>query len=122
MSSKDANMERLMVEDGYSEGSYMPRALCSIGRDGIVDDCDACSEYCQDKEGECSKCAIHECFKRLAEYEKTGLSPQQLVEIDQLYKEKCEELSRFELVETATYAGQQIYLKKGSRVGKETSL
>lgn len=58
----------------------------------------------------------------LAEYEKTGLTPQQIVEIIELYQERCKELARFELVKTATYAGQEVYVKKGSRVGKETSL
>lgn len=58
----------------------------------------------------------------LAEYEKTGLTPQQIVEIIELYQERCKELARFELVKTATYAGQEVYVKKGSRVEKETSL
>ena len=71
-------MEKLVIEDGYFEDSYMPKALCSVGRDGEVDDCDACSEYCKDRDGECSGCAINECFKRLAEYEKTNLTPQQI--------------------------------------------
>lgn len=112
-------MEKLMIEDGYLEDSYMPKALCSIGSDGTVDDCDSCSEYCKGQESNCQNCAINECFKRLAEYEKTGLNPQQIVEIDKLYQEKCEELARFELIETATYAGQQVYVKKGSKLGKE---
>ena len=112
-------MEKLMIEDEYIENSYMPKALCSIGRDGKADDCDTYSEHCKDKAGICSECEINECFKRLAEYEKTGLDPQQIVEMDKLYQEKCEELARFELIETATYAGQQVYVKKGSKLGKE---
>lgn len=78
-----------------------------------------CSEYCQGKDGVCSDCVINECFKRLAEYEKIGLDPQQIVEMDKLYQEKCEELARFELIKTVTYAGQQVYVKKDSEVGKE---
>ncbi len=118
--SKEVNsMERLMIEDGYTEGSYMPKELCSIGRDGKVDDCDTCPEYCKDKAGICSDCVINECFKRLAEYEKTGLTPQQIVEIDKLYQEKCEEIAHFELIEAVTYDGQQLYVKKGSALEKE---
>lgn len=108
-----------MIEDGYIKDGYIPKELCSIGRDGRVDDCDTCQEYCKDKAGVCSDCVINECFKRLGEYEKIGLSPQQIVEIDKLYQEKCEELARFELVKATTYAGQQVYVKKGSLVGKE---
>lgn len=111
--------DKMMIKDEYAKDGYMPKELCSIGRDGKVDDCDTCPEYCKDVAGICSDCAINMCFKRLAEYEKTGLSPQQLVEIDKLYQGKCEELARFELIETAAYAGQQVYVKKGSQVGKE---
>ncbi|MCM1245772.1 MAG: hypothetical protein NC293_09040 [Roseburia sp.] len=112
-------MKELMIEDGHIEDGYMPKALCSIGRDGMVDDCDSCSEYCENVAGVCSDCAIKECFNRLAEYEKTGLTPQQIVEIDKLYQEKCEEVARFELIQTVTYHGQQIYAKKGSMPRKE---
>ncbi len=105
-------MEKLMIEDGYFEGSYMPKALCSIGRDGKVDDCDTCSDHCMTKDGACTDCAINECFKRLAEYEETGLTPQQMVEIDRLYQEKCEEVARFETLEAFTYYGKQVYVKK----------
>ena len=111
--------DKMMIKDEYTKDGYMPKELCSIGRDGKVDDCDTCPEYCKEVVGICSDCAINMCFKRLAEYEKTGLSPQQLVEIDKLYQEKCEELARFELIETAAYAGQQVYVKKGSQVRKE---
>ena len=93
-------MEKLMIEDGHIEGGYMPKALCSIGRDGMVDDCDSCSEYCEAIENNCHQCAINEVFKRLTEYEKTGLDPQQIVEMDKLYHEKCEELARFEPIKT----------------------
>lgn len=112
-------MEKLMIEDGYIQDGYMPKELCSIGRDGKVDDCDTCQEYCKDKAGVCSDCVINECFKRLGEYEKTGLTPRQIVVMDELYREKCEEVACFELVKTAAYAGQQVYVKKGSKIGKE---
>lgn len=105
-------MEKLMIEDGYFEGGYMPKALCSVGRDGKVDDCDTCPDHCMTKGGVCTDCVINECFKRLAEYEKTGLTPQQMMEIDKLYQEKCEELAHFEPIKGVTYAGRQVYVKK----------
>lgn len=111
------NMEKLMIKDGHTEDGYMPKALCSIGRDGMVDDCDSCSEHCKNMDGICSDCAIDECFKRLAEYERTGITPQQIVEMDKLYREKCEELAHFEPIKGVTYYGQQIYVKKGGSDG-----
>lgn len=35
------------------------------------------------------------CCRRLAAYEDIGLTPEQLRQIDQLYREKCEELARY---------------------------
>lgn len=52
-------MKRLTIE--YDD-VYMPREMCSIGRDGYVDDCDTCMEYCKaDEPGEgshCPECAV----------------------------------------------------------------
>ena len=36
------------------------------------------------------------CCRRLAAYEDIGLTPEQLRQIDQLYREKCEELAKVE--------------------------
>ncbi len=63
-------MEKLMAK--YCEGKFVPKKMCSIGRDGLVDDCDNCSECCEDSEVQddmCSGCPIQECFNRLGEYE-----------------------------------------------------
>lgn len=38
---------------------------------------------------------IAEAIAELTEYENTGLTPQQIVEIDHLYKEKCKELAKY---------------------------
>lgn len=35
------------------------------------------------------------CCRRLAAYEDIGLTPDQLRQMDQLYREKCEELARY---------------------------
>lgn len=35
------------------------------------------------------------CCRRLAAYEDTDLTPDQIRQIDQLYREKCEELARY---------------------------
>lgn len=59
-------MERLTVR---FDNNYIPRKLCIIARDREIDDIDGCIEYCAHCQGECSKCAIQECFNKLAEYE-----------------------------------------------------
>lgn len=60
-------MERLTTR--LSDGNYIPKALCTIARDGEVDDVDGCNECCDSCNGECSVCAIQKCFNKLAEYE-----------------------------------------------------
>ena len=87
-------MERLTIE--YTEGVYVPRALCSVTRDGVVDDAEGCIDWCctQQNEKECDNCPIQDCFNRLAEYENIGLTPEQIKEVDKLYRKKCEELAK----------------------------
>lgn len=61
-------MERLTVK--IDDETYIPRALCGIGKDGEVDDIDGCVDYCEFScEGECNECGIQHCFNRLAAYE-----------------------------------------------------
>ena len=60
-------MERLTVAIG--DGNYIPRALCSVGRDGEIDDYDGCVDYCEFGYQECNECGIRHCFNRLAAYE-----------------------------------------------------
>lgn len=36
---------------------------------------------------------VRELFEKLAEYEDTGLTPEQIREMDELYAEKCKELA-----------------------------
>lgn len=61
-------MKRLTVE--IEDGIYIPRALCSFGRDGEIDDYDGCADYCEvGCDRECDQCGIQHCFNRLAAYE-----------------------------------------------------
>lgn len=62
-------MERITIE---KDGQFVPKALCTIGRDGQVDDCDGCIDYCKQqdiRDNRCPGCAIQECFDRLGVYE-----------------------------------------------------
>lgn len=50
-----------------------------------------CMGICEKFEGGCTECPIQKAFERLSAYEDTGITPEQIVEIDKLYAEKCRE-------------------------------
>lgn len=68
-------MERLTIK---CEELFVPKKICTTDRFGEVDDCDACDSVC---DSDCKNCAIQECFTRLGEYEDTGLTPEQVMEL-----------------------------------------
>ena len=51
----------------------------------------SCKEIC--KKHFCTDCPIQKTVDKLAEYENTKLTPEQIIQIDTLYAEKCEELA-----------------------------
>lgn len=54
-----------------------------------------------------------EAREELKKYKDTGLTTDQIKEIDNLYREKCEELAQFKPVEGKFYLGrQQLYIKE----------
>ena len=98
-------MERLTIK--YDK-FFVPKKTCTIDRLGEADDCDACLDVCGD---DCGNCPIQECFEKLAEYEDTGLAPEQIKEIDELYSEKCK------LVDQCREAQEKQYAKKPNYEG-----
>lgn len=56
--------------------------------------------------------AMADLREALKEYEDTGLSPGQIIEMDQLYLEKCQEVAKYKPIEGYTYDGQQSYIKR----------
>lgn len=52
-----------------------------------------CAFVC-DRTTFCCECPIGQAFNRLAEYERTGLTPDQIREVDRLYLEKCREVNQ----------------------------
>lgn len=73
-------MERLTARD--EDNAYFPECF--------KEPCDGMS--CQKP-----KCEfLNQVCSRLAEYEELGLMPEQLRQIDKLYKEKCEELAELQ--------------------------
>lgn len=66
-------VERSIVDCGIEEAPiYVPKKMCSP---------------------DCYDCAVQECYRRLSEYEDTGLIPEQIREMDKLYTEKCREVA-----------------------------
>lgn len=52
---------------------------------------------CKDLKGNCNSCGhMQQALERLAEYEELDNSPEQLKEIDELFRKKCEEVARLE--------------------------
>lgn len=72
-------MERLTIK---YEGLFTPKKACTIDRFGEADDCDSCDVICDSTHSsDCANCVIQECFTRLGEYEDTGLTPQEVMEL-----------------------------------------
>lgn len=69
-------MEKLMDTDPYNRA--MPKKL--IGDDMFGDTYPTCSTTCQ-KQTDCDDCPIQEAFSRLRQYERTGLTPEQIWEL-----------------------------------------
>ena len=107
-------MDRLTMEFC---GEYVPKGLCSIDRLGGADDCELCYENCKamaEGTGDCRGCAINQCFNRLGEYENTGLTPEQIIEMDKLYAEKCRELAELKKQIPPCKVGDTVYVKMQS--------
>ena len=62
---------------------------------GIPKKCVDCPEY-SDCCGNLQCNEVDNCLKRLKAYEDTGLTPEQMLEIDQMYRKKCEEIKLIE--------------------------
>lgn len=122
-------MDRLTME--YC-GGYAPRELCGTNRFGEVIFWNTCGDYCGNDKHGCAGCAIDACFTRLGEYENTGLTPEQIAEMDGLYKAKCEELAEYKArqqdntLNLPCKIGQEVYIVNLSRVecvgGEVTSI
>ena len=68
-------MERLTIE---YDGLFVPKKICTTDRFGEADNCDPCDSVCDE---DCKNCAIQECFTYLGEYEDTGLTPPEIMDL-----------------------------------------
>lgn len=73
-------MNRLTARDSDRK-AYFPACF-----DGYCDACDCNSENCEFID--------MDVCDRLSAYEDTGLTPEQIIQMDKLYLEKCEELAK----------------------------
>ncbi len=71
-------MERLTIKSEVVNGHYILKCMCNIGRDGVVDDESGCTEYFELCDNDCESCKTQEAFDRLAAYEDTGLTPEEV--------------------------------------------
>ena len=71
-------MEKLMDTDPYNRA--MPKKL--IGHDMFGDTYPTCSTTCQ-KQTDCDDCPIQEAFASLRQYEKTGIDPEEIMELNE---------------------------------------
>jgi len=70
--------DRLTMDSSVVENGYTLKDLCTFGRDGEPTDELGCEENCENCDFNCYECPIQEAFNRLAEYENTGLSPDEI--------------------------------------------
>ena len=113
-------MERLTIDAYDVIGSYVPKEMCSIGRDGMVDDCDGCPDYCFDSvDSSCEECAIQKCFNLLGEYEDTGLTPEQILEMDGMYKELSREVMAYRKIGTVEECRVAVERQKAKKPVKD---
>lgn len=65
---------RLTVKSEIIDG-YILKCMCGFGIDGVPDDEDSCRDVCN---GNCDECGIQQSFDKLAAYENTNLSPEEI--------------------------------------------
>lgn len=76
------------------------------------EDCNTCEEHCPHLNEDNCPC-LQEVLEKLAEYEDTGLTPEQIKDIDRLYTEKCKELGK----ERQKHICEPEYLGENTAIG-----
>lgn len=69
--------EKLMIKSDVVDG-YIPKGCCTFDRYGGADDEFSCYDICEECNNDCDICCIQKVFNRLAEYEETELSPEEI--------------------------------------------
>ena len=65
-----------------------------IGIVGCGTNCKYDYKYCHNHSEDCP--TINEIYERLAQYEDIGLTPEQLMQIDKMYADRCREIAELE--------------------------
>lgn len=71
-------MDRLTYEQDFN-GYYSLKGMCRFNETGLKVAEQNCYEYCE--EHDCPDCIIQKAIIRLAKYENTGLSPQDIEDL-----------------------------------------
>lgn len=104
-------MKRLTVKD-YGSVKYknLTKAGDEVCNPIEIKKCkfELCKEVCVRVNG-CLECPINEVICRLSAYEDTGLMPEQIHELDELYHKKCEELAECKKRLPRCKLGETIY-------------
>ena len=67
----------------------------NMGCNQIIDcENETCKETCE--KHDCESCPISKAIDKLAAYEDTGITPEQIYDLDRMYQEKCEEVASLE--------------------------
>lgn len=74
-------MERMTVKTDEPYG-YVLKEMCGFDRTGEIDDIDGCNDMC-DKYDTCVECPINKAINLLADYENTGLTPEEITLLKQ---------------------------------------
>lgn len=101
-------MERLTCK--FNELTVL-REMCTFDRESTTepDDCIACGEICEENEIKCETCPIQQAFDKLSDYEDTGLTPDQIREIDKKYAELEVEVQQYQAIGNILAQGLEKY-------------
>ena len=95
-------MDRLTVKSEILDEHYILKCMCSFGRDGVPDDESTCIEHCEIfGEEMCEQCGIQQAFDKLAAYENTGFTPEEIAAM----KDDNEQLSAIAALRRARKTG-----------------
>ncbi len=71
-------MDRLTVNSVSHDERYTLKCMCKLSNFGLPEWEYNCRDYCDLNADDCEYCGIREAFDRLAAYEDTGLTPEEI--------------------------------------------
>lgn len=84
---KDMPMDRLTVKSADFGEHYALKAMCSFDDKDNIKDEDSCMACCNTANGVCSRCDVQKAFDRLAAYEDTAFTPEEITTMKSEYSD-----------------------------------